>query len=228
MNLSDYEFYPGSIIDVDDPKQIGRVKANVPTVFDPSMNSDGLPWIYPFTMPGYQRFSKMMEGSKIWVLRNRNNYQEFWYVPMYELTDDSKELMKDDNYEDAEILMSRKMGNVSVYIYYNSTDGIMIKYGDDNYITINTDSEVILQAGKGQVKISGNHVYLGDGEKGEPAVMGDKLYTALSNLANNLSMAASAGMSIPYTMPMAQCVQQAASGLTGDIAGIKANNTSVD
>ena len=122
MKLSDYEFFPGSIIDVADPKYQGRVKANVPTLFDPSMNKDGLPWIYPFTMGGNQSFSKMTEGSKIWVFRNRTNYNEFWYVPMFELKADTRELLgSDDTYENGEVLLSRNMGSMSVYIYYNDT-----------------------------------------------------------------------------------------------------------
>ena len=43
MKLSDYEFFPGSIIDVADPKYQGRVKANSPTLFDTSMDKEGLP-----------------------------------------------------------------------------------------------------------------------------------------------------------------------------------------
>ena len=165
MKFSDYEFFPGVITKVDDPKFLVRVKATVPTVFDSSMNEDGLPWIYPFTMiGGHQGFAKMREGAKIWVIRNTKNHNEFWYIPMFELTESTSNLVKDDNYEDANVLMSRDNSGNSVYVYYNPTDGIMIKYGDENLININPDSQVIIQAGKAKVVLKDNHVYIGDGE----------------------------------------------------------------
>ena len=229
MNLSDYEFFPGSIIDVADPKYLGRVKANVPTVFDPSMDKDGLPWIYPFTMGGNQSFSKMREGSKIWVIKNKKNYNEFWYIPMFELNQDTRALIgSDDNYENGDVVLSRNMGSVSVYIYYNDTDGIVIKYGDNNFITINTNSEVILQAGNGKIKISGDHVYLGDGEKGEPAVMGNVLKNMLSNLSNQLAAASSAATTLYPPNPSLVKALRSASSAISPGSDLLANNTNVD
>lgn len=231
MNLSDYEFFPGSIINVDDPKYLGRVKAIVPTVFDTSMNEDGLPWIYPFTMSGYQRFSKMQKGSKIWVLKNKTNYTEFWYIPMFEMTEESRKLMggDDENYSDSEVLLNRTMGNMSVKVYFNTKDGVKIQYGDNNHITINPDGEAIIQAGTGMVKISGNHVYVGDGDNGEPAVMGDQLKTLLNNLSSNLAQCSSAAMSLYMPCPaLVTALQTASSGITADSVNLLAKNTNVD
>ena len=74
-----------AVIDVSDPKHIGRVKANAPALFNPeTMSKEGLPWIYPFTMNGYQGFSKLTVGSKIWIFLVRP-IDEFWYIPMFEL-----------------------------------------------------------------------------------------------------------------------------------------------
>lgn len=229
MKLSDYEFFPGSIIDVADPKYLGRVKANVPTLFDPSMNKDGLPWIYPFTMSGYQRFSKMTEGSKIWVLKNNTNYNEFWYIPMFELNQDTRDLVNsDDNYENGEVLLSRNMGSMSVYIYYNDNDGIVIKYGDNNFIKINPDSEVILQAGSGRVKISDNHVYTGDGEEGEPAVMGEQLKDILSQLATDLRTLGTTATPNPYTTALGSPFMTAGNNISSKLGSLLASNTNVD
>ena len=231
MNLSDYEFFPGSIIDVEDPKYLGRVKAIVPTVFDTSMNKDGLPWIYPFTMAGYQRFSKMQKGSKIWVLKNKTNYTEFWYIPMFELTADTRDLMGGDEekYSESEVLLNRTMGSMSVKIYFNTNDGIKIQYGDNNHITINPDGEAIMQAGNGVVKISGNHVYTGDGEDGEPAVMGDKMKTLLDNLSTNLAQCSNAAMSLYMPCPgLVSALQKASSDISKDSMELLAKNTNVD
>lgn len=224
MNLSDYEFFPGSIIDVDDPKYLGRVKAIVPTLFDTSMNKDGLPWIRPFTMSGYQRFSKMLNGSKIWVFRNKTNYTEFWYIPMFELNGDTRDIVGGDDtkYSDSEVILNRNMGSMSVRIYYNANDGIIIKYGDENYITINPDGEAIMKAGDGMVKISGNHVYLGDGDTGEPAVMGNKLVEQLEHIKHNFEAVKKALECAPYPKPLMPIPYERIS------TDILADNTSVD
>ena len=202
MKLSDYEFFPGVVTDVADPKYLGRVKASVPTIFDQSMDKEGLPWIHPFTMVGYQGFSKMREGSKIWVLNNTKNKKEFWYVPMFELNQDTRDLINtDENYENGDVLIARNNGNNSVYIYYNDTDGIMIKYGNQNLINIDPNSQITIQASDGKIVIKDNHVYIGDGEKGHPAVKGDKLKDILHNFFTQLSTAATTA-NTPYSLPL--------------------------
>lgn len=228
MKLSDYEFFPGTAIVVDDPKCLGRVKATVPTVFEPEMDKDGLPWVYPFTMTGYQSFSKMREGSKIWVFRNTKNHNEFWYMPMFELNADTREKMKEDNYSDSEIIMSRNNGGNSVYVYYNETEGIVIKYGDENFISINPDNETTVQAGKAKVLLKDNKVYVGDGNEGEPAVMGKKLKSLLNQLSTDLQNVASAASPNPYTMALATPLITASTNITSSLNGILAENTNVD
>ena len=224
MKFSDYEFFPGVVTDVADPKYLGRVKATVPTVFDASMDKEGLPWVRPFTMLGYQGFSKMREGSKIWVIRNIKNRNEFWYVPMFELNQDTRELLNDDEkYENGDVLLSRNNGNNSIYIYYNDTDGIMIKYGDQNLININSKSEITVQAGEGKVFIKDNKVYLGDGDTGssQKAVMGDDLKTQLNKINQNFTKIRAA---FPTMVPYPQKPPQ----LDTISSDVLAKNTFVD
>lgn len=228
MKLSDYEFYPGVVIDVADPKYLGRVKASVPTIFDQSMDKEGLPWIHPFTMVGYQGFSKMREGSKIWVLNNTKNKKEFWYVPMFELNQDTRDLINtDENYENGDVLIARNNGNNSVYIYYNDTDGIMIKYGDQNLINIDPNSQITIQASDGKIVIKDNHVYIGDGEKGEAAIKGETLKKILNTFFSDLENALVTGAS-PYTLTYAKEITKAAGKAKLALENILCKNTSVD
>lgn len=229
MKFSDYEFFPGVITNVDDPKFIGRVKASVPTIFDSSMSEDGLPWIYPFTMiGGHQGFSKMREGSKIWVIRNMKNHNEFWYLPMFEMTESTKKLVGDDNYGDANVLISRDIQGSSVYVYYNDTDGIMIKYGDQNLININSDGETIIQCGSAKIVMKNNHIYIGDGEEGEPAVFGNKLKDMLSTFFRDLQTAGGNAQLIHGAKPYAAEVTKAAMTATQALENILCENTNVD
>ena len=230
MKLSDYEFFPAVTVDVADPKHIGRVKLNAPTVFSSEMNKEGLPWVYPFSMAGYQRFSSPREGQKVWLFRNINNPKECWYMPMPELTEDSRKIIEEDaDYEEGEVILSRNMGNMSVQIYYNDTDGLMIKNGDESTININKDNEIVITNGKGKVILKDDHVYIGDGGDGEPAVLGDKLTSLLSDFFTSVAKGLSAAAS-PHVFPYATVLAQAASQALGKLGNgvIKAKNTNVD
>jgi electron transport complex protein RnfC len=104
MKFNETELLPGVVIDVNDPKKLGRVKATVPTLFDEAvMNREGMPWIYPLTMTGYQGFSKLMAGSKIWVFKQQSKPREFWYIPMFELNQNTRTVL--ENYEEPEVLI---------------------------------------------------------------------------------------------------------------------------
>ena len=130
MKLSECEVLPGVVIDVEDPKHIGRVKAMVPTWFDSDvMEKEALPWIWPCGMGGYQRFSKLENGRKIWVLHNKENDLEYWYWPMFEETEQSKPII--DQYDSTELLLCRGGGESGdILIYYNDAEGIILKIGD--------------------------------------------------------------------------------------------------
>lgn len=230
MKLSDYEFFPGVVTKVDDPKCIGRIKCTVPTVFDASMDVEGLPWIYPFTMTGNQSFSKLREGNKVWVFRNTTNHNEFWYIPMFEMTEETKQLMGDDNYEDSEVIMSRSNGGNSVFIYYNEADGIMIKYGDTNLININPDSEITIQAGDGKVVVKDNQVYIGDGGDGERAVLGETLQKILNKFFSGIAKLATPATAPPMhgTSIYAANVAKIASEAAGKLDTMLCSKTNVD
>ena len=121
MKLGDINILPGAVVDIEDPKFIGRVKAAAPGLFDESvMSKDSFPWIYPVNIPGYQRFSTLREGSKIWIFVVGDDCREFWYLPMFELTGDTRDIIssEEDDYKDAEVLLSRNNGSMAIYIYY--------------------------------------------------------------------------------------------------------------
>lgn len=227
MKFKDVEMLPGVIIDVEDPKKLGRVKATVPGLFDTStMDQEGLPWIYPLIMPGYQYFSKMMTGVKIWVLKQENNYKEFWYFPMFELNQNTRDIIVDYDYP--EILVSRNIGDASVLIYYTDKDGIMLKLGEETIINIKSDTSIALKAGNAQIDLKEGNVYIGNGNAEEHGVLGDSLKTALSNLSSNLLNVAGAAAGSPYTMALKAPLEKAANDLSSDVEKILCNYTFVE
>ena len=164
MKFSDTELLPGVVVSVDDPKMLGRIKVNVPTLFNSeSMSIDGLPWVYPLTMIGYQGFSKLMTGSKVWVFKQKDNYKELWYIPMFELNQNTREIVS----------------------YYTDQEGIQLKVGE-TFINIKPDSSIMIKAGNGQIDVKNGKVFLGNGEATESAVLGNTLQKLLSQLASDI------------------------------------------
>ena len=230
MDLKDFKIIPGVVIEVNDPKYIGRVKADAPGLFNSEvMSKEGLPWIYPASMNGYQRFSKLINGSKIWILTNFD-YTEFWYWPMFELNQDTKNIISanESDYNESEVLLSRNMGDNSVYIYYSPSQGIMIKQGENCFINLTADNKLILKCGDGQVMIQNNEVYIGDTntESMQKAILGDDLVKYLGNFKialENLAAEANFG----YTAPIASSIKACADALSNP-EKLLAKNTKID
>lgn len=230
MKLEEFKILPGTVIDVSDPKYIGRVKADAPGLFNSAvMNKEGMPWIYPAMMTGYQRFSKLNVGSKIWILTDKE-YHEFWYVPMFELNQDTRDIISENqsDYQESEVLLSRNMGDMAVYIYYRPSEGIVLKNSDNTFITLTPDNQIIMRSGEGQVLIKDNQVYIGDTNTNtmEKAVMGESLVKFIDRFANALDSVAStsaAGYTGNLTAPLMRCVAELRA--TQDLL---AKNTKVD
>lgn len=228
MKFKNVELLPGIIIDANDPKQIGRVKCDVPTVFDSStMDKDGLPWIYPLTQPGFQRWSTPIKGHKVWVFKTTDNYQEFWYIPMPETTNSTKSLITGDDYENAEVLISRDIGTQSVSVFYTESQGFKIKLGTAE-INITPEQEIILSVQGAKVQLKNGKVYTGSGAEGEHAAKGDTLQQLLENLQNKLMQASSEASQNPFTATLAQPLMDCGNAIGDYVKYIVCDYTLVD
>lgn len=200
MDLSDYEWLPGVIINVEDPEKRGRVKASVPTWFDTSvMQEEALPWIVPANMGGYQRFSKLELGSKINVFHRKNTNLEYWYTPMFELDDKTQEIVND--YDSPEVLLSRSTGDSGVYIYYTAKDGIMIKNGDlEVHLTNNKEIHITDQTSS--FDIVGGKVTIGKNDDLQSNLMGEDVKELLVKLGGDLVNIGNKMSANQYTSPV--------------------------
>ena len=227
MNLKELKVLPGQVIDINDPKHIGRVKADVPTLFDSSkMNPDGFPWIYLFPGTSYQSFSTLRKDSKIWVFTDGF---EFWYLPMVEIKEDTQAIFtnNEDDYEDADVLVSRANNENSVYIYSIRSEGIVMKLGENKLINISPEGIITIKNKDQQIILKEDQINIGSGESKEPAVLGLKLVELISKLENALSGLSAAANSSPYTAALVPAINQCKSALSGK-DDIKAKNTFVD
>lgn len=217
MNLADIELLPGIVINASDPKHIGRVKCNVPTLFDTSvMNEEGLPWIYPITMGPNQQYSSPKKNSKVWVMRNKTNYHEFWYFPMFQLNSSTfdmisgntvqteeteqsgdKESNKDggkkvneDDYADTDVLISRNGGPTGdVKVFSSPSRGIVLQLGSTTFINITKEGEILLTSDQVSLQVRDNKVFIGKEEYFEDSskTQSAVLGENLSKLFSNLS-----------------------------------------
>ena len=115
---------------------------------------------------------------------------------MFELNQDTRDIIsaEESDYDEAEVLLSRNMGDNSVYIYYTPSKGIQIQQGKNTFINLTSDNKIYTAAGDGQVLIENNNVYIGDKETGsmEKAVMGTKLVNYLKGFKSALKAVATA------------------------------------
>lgn len=229
MELKNAEILPGVVETADDPNRIGRVKATVPGWFDKeSIPLDLMPWIMPFTMSGHQSFSMLQKGSKIWVLKNKDAYAEYWYIPMYEMQDSSQAFLN-EKYEDSpEIISYRNNGGIVSSITYDDTDGYLIRIGSNSW-NFRPNGDLITNNASGNIHSKGSVIHLGsDSEEYEAAVKGDSLFDVLDTLQNDLNALSEAASKNPKTANLTMPFRNASKNLQNGIQSIKAKNTKVN
>lgn len=183
MNFSSLEMVPGIVYNAEDPEKLGRVKACAPGLFDTnSMHDEAIPWIYPFMMTGYQNFSKMFKGSKVWVIQNKDNINEYYYMPFMEQIDVSNDYLKDNYNNSPDIIVSRNNGVDRALSTYDKNNGFKQSVSNSS-INIKPTDEVKINAGGGNVAIQQDKVKLGKTDvEYEPAVKGKKLVELLTEI----------------------------------------------
>lgn len=222
MTLGDFELLPGIVISADDPTNQGRVKACAPGLFDNlTMTIDDMLWINPFCTPGQQFYSKLNINSKIWILHNRNNYFEYWYIPMFEYNEN----IPDFGGQDADVLIARSVEGQLIQVYYTQKDGIRLVNGDSSVqllpngdVKTGSKNSVITCTADGQIKLEkiGSSLY--------SAVLGEKLVSLLEQLGANLNeLGNTLNSSFFINSSCAQTAWKAGTSLVNNAKGVKSD-----
>lgn len=227
MDLANAQLSTAVIIDTKDPKRLGRIKVGSPGKFDTStMDMDSLPWVYPFSMSCHNSFSAPVNGSLVWLLSNKNNKYELYYIPYFQLEGVSSDIIGSLNgyesnsdereYKNAEIIFSRNLGGKRVQMYFNEVEGINIRIGEDSKININTDGKIDILTGNGSnlgISISDDGINIGNTENGfdDKMVLGRKLLKALCDFGNDIKGVGEKAIPGPYTTKIGQDLKMAAS-----------------
>ena len=183
MRLQEVDIRPGFVLKVVD--SYGTVKASVVGVFSDEADPETLPPVYPFCTVGRGKFSQPKENDPIWVLLNRSNPQELFYLRQCNLSDQLNDEL-DKNYEDVEVLMRTDSGTGYAQILFDTSDGMVLQ-NDASTITIKNDGTISLSTGDPHqtLEVNSDGISLGSaGTSAEPAVLGDKTEDALNKLWN--------------------------------------------
>lgn len=240
MKLADVEMIPGVVVDDEDPKFLGRLKISAPGEFDvDSMDINDMFWVYPFPVGGYQSFSHMLKGSKVWLIKNTKNYYEYWYLPYFEMNANTFNLVNSKKKYDADVLVSRSDGSNNIQMYYNPEDGINQKIGfasinimPDGTISITTGGAAP-SAGTFHTNSKNNEIGYDGGEYPRQfAVMGENLHKLLDELNGKFKTLATTAAPCPYTSHLAKTLNEICDTISdytnGGEKDIKAQYTKVN
>lgn len=217
MKLGEHvEMVLGTCLSNDDPKKLGRIKVAAPGYFDRTvMAIDAIPWAYPLTMPHYQGYSTIADGGKVWLIDNKDNADEFWYIPFHELNPDTKAAVNDD--VESDVCFSRNVAGKLVQLYQNKTEGIVLRVGGTT-VTLGANGGCVIEADGATVTVEGKTVYCGKtGGSKEQMVRGSILRDILNNLAADLKELWTSAQSNPYTCHLAPGIQKASNDITNKI-----------
>lgn len=218
MTLGDFEIIPGVVISNDDPLNQGRVRACAPGLFDTStMDIEDLFWINPFMMIGQQSFSKLEINAKIWILHNVNNYFEYWYIPMFEINENSPEVQKDKS----DVLFARSINGESVQLFYTPENGFNLKIGQ-NMLQLSSSGDLNIVAGNAVIignsdgiKLSKYNAPTYSATKAEP------LISALNGFCADLQTLALTAAFNPFTAGLSLPLYNAVTNFQSKLQGIK-------
>lgn len=189
MRFTDYELIPSVVQDSKDPECLGRIKCVIPGKIhhDSCKTTEHMPWIRPFKMGGYQTFSKEVEGHKVWVLHNKKEYNEYWYIPIHEPINITQDFLHEHYNDNPEVLLARNEGAQKVMMRYDDQTGFMYEIGDD-FINLNTKGLYEVKCSDGRIAIENSIVKLGSysDQHYEQAVKGNTLSASRKKIAGIL------------------------------------------
>lgn len=228
MRLGDnVEMVLGTCMSNDDPLKLGRIKVGAPGYFDRTvMMVEAIPWAYPLTMSSNQSYSTIAEGSKVWLIDNKENCDEFWYIPFHELNDDTKQAIGSD--VDSDVLFSRNVAGKLVQLYQNDTEGIVLRQGPST-VTLGANGAIRIESDGIAVVIEGKTVFMGDPEAGTkiPLANGDQVYNALASISSNLSKVAASVSIDPYAGQLAKAFVDMKADLDQYVSKVKSDIVTV-
>lgn len=220
MKLTNVDMMMGIVCDNNDPTNFGRVKVCIPGKWETSsMSVESLPWVYPLSMWGFQSFSKLEINSRVWVINNIESEFEYWYIPFFYLNENT---LSKAGKENSDVIISRTTSNGDMQIYYNASEGIVIKNGKSQ-VNIRPNGAIQCMTPDASVTVANGKIQLGNSGKFEQAVHGNVLLNLINNLSDDLSKLQEAAASSPYTQHMVTPISEMTSNIQKNTENILSN-----
>ena len=220
--LIDYYIILSIVAYDNDPLKFGRIKCSIPGVIHTdTTQEEAMPWVRPFKMFGYQTFSRPIVGQKVWVLANKNNYNEFWWYPYHETTDLVQNYLNENYDNQPDIFNARETGSAQIMFTYDDQNGYKMSIGDD-FINLKPDNSAKIHCDEARVMLEGNRTYCGGGDDTgsyEPCVMGNKCKTMRNKLSTDFAVLSQLADSSPYTKHLKPGIDNLKNHITADILG---------
>ena len=220
--LIDYYVILSIVAYDNDPLKFGRIKCSIPgVVHTDSTEEEAMPWVRPFKMFGYQTFSRPLVGQKVWVLANKNNYNEFWWYPYHETTDLVQNYLNENYDNQPDVFNSRETGSAQILFTYDDEHGYKMSIGED-FINLRPDNTAKIHCDNARVMLEGNKTYCGCGDDTgsyEPCVMGNKCKKMQNQLSTDFAALYAAAGSKTWTMHLQPAIQNLQKHIVTDILG---------
>jgi hypothetical protein len=240
MKLKDVELIPGVVVENEDPMYMGRVKVSAPGEFDvDTMKIKDMFWVYPLSMWGYQSFSRMMKGSKVWLIHNTANYYEYWYIPYFELNaNTATHIYGDDATYTCDMVISRSNGSADIQFYYNTAEGFVQKLGMAS-IEMMSDGSIFLTPGGGSAgdgifhtNAKMNEIGADNGDDLQFACRGENMVSMMNDLQSNFQELLKSASTSPYTTHLVASLQKISDTLgkykAGDENDVRAEHVKIN
>lgn len=220
-NFRDHKFLLGKVVDIEDPKKLGRIKCEIleRTV---GIDKEDLPWYYDFSRSKDSHDLPKINDYVEVILVNDDIHIGYWcHLPFDKRID-----ISDDDYKSAKIILRRWLEDWEdeglLQIHYTKTDGLLLQLKDSKInIRRNGTIHLFSEALGKQIDISDSQISLGsEGKSEEPAVMGKKnnechtkqadytKWLAEEVLAPGFAKLSTTAASNPYTSPLAPIFQE--------------------
>lgn len=224
MRFDDCEMRPGVVLSVED--NFGTIKASCAGIFADSEDPVNLPPVYPWFKTSTSTFSTPHINDNIWVIFNRTNPQELFYMFQGPVISSDNEIIKDS--VEADVIINKKSGMSNAQLSYTEESGFLMK-NDSAELNIDADKNISIsrEGDNRAIEIDGNAVHIGAGAGEQPAILGNNLVSLLTTLANDLNTLKTTAESNPHTSILAGPIQIMIQNLRKNIKTIKSDNVTL-
>lgn len=226
MYLSQCELLYGKVLKVVDV--YGTVKCTIAGIFDDDADVEKLPPVYPLIRSSSHGFCKPTVGDELWVLINRANKQELYYMFRGDIKRFNGEYLETD-YPDVDIISKHGDDETGTNLMMNSQDGWVMQNGKSK-VQVDNDGVARLTADdeKRQINVGADNISLVSGGDAQPAVLGNELTTCLNNLVELLQKTATIAKTNPYTTNVGVAIESMLPKLNNSIGKIMSQNVVLD